>query len=161
MEELTIKKENAIKAYKTATAESKKMLETIFGKEIFSQKITDRIKSVRDAFEELDICPSDIEVSLPCELKGDKESILNYINAIVVTRALNEGWEPDFDNSSEGKYYPYFDMRSAGSGFACNGCNCWISLTYTPARLCFKTPELAVYAGKQFNEMFKKLFIIK
>jgi len=87
-----------------------------------------------------------------CE-KETKASIA-LLKLRIICKALNEGWVPDFNNESEYKYYPYFNAKS-GFGFSC------AYYAYTNADstvgfcLCFKTRELAEYAGRQFESIYK------
>lgn len=103
--------------------------------------------------------------------------IVAYLKLRIITAALNEGWTPQF-TKHEYRYYPWFwlynetdisrmdeDMRNnvallecgnADDGAYC-GIGCYRSYctpscthTYLGSRLCFKNPELAKYAGRQF-----------
>ncbi len=95
-----------------------------------------------------------------CAIDNDLKSIEAYTKLIIVARALNEGWEPNWQDSSERKWYPYFNLTS---GFACSVTGCVWADTGTGAgsRLCFKTEELARYASTQFIELYKKYMIIQ
>jgi hypothetical protein len=71
----------------------------------------------------------------------------------VICRVLNEGWSPDWNNSSEYKYYPWFKM--SGLGLSYDGYGFTHSDTYVGSSPCFKSSELAEYAGKQFISIYK------
>jgi len=79
---------------------------------------------------------------------------------LVITEALNEGWKPDWDNSNEAKYYPWF-QKSVSSGFVFG--SAYFSYSYANAgygsRLCFKTRALAKYAGEQFIDIWNKILL--
>jgi hypothetical protein len=154
METLQISKENAFKAYESANDNGKELLSNLFGKQVFSRKVTDRVKSYEDAVNELGFTPTNL--ATPPTESRDEKSITAYRKLIVIARVLNEGWEPDWDNDDEYKYYPYFDMRSegAGFGFSFGACTFSHSDTLVGSRLCFKTRELAEYAGKQFQDIY-------
>lgn len=79
-----------------------------------STKITDRIKTFQNALNELGIDENDFNES--CEdLELDE---ISYRKIKVIVKALNEGWKPDYSNSSEYKYYPYFLYnKTSGFGF--------------------------------------------
>ncbi len=163
---LEITKENAIKAHSEADSQVKGLLENLFGKQVFvPAKITDRVKTLEDAYKELGIDPyffgddlTDIEGDVWAK---DCKSVIAYIKLIIVARALNEGWEPDWSNDDEYKYYPWFDMSSgSGSGFSSDGCDYTYSRSSVGSRLCFKTRELAEYAGKQFEDLYRDYFTI-
>jgi hypothetical protein len=82
---------------------------------------------------------------------------------VVIAEALNEGWKPDWGNSDESKYYPWFwkKEKSVSSGFVFDGTDYGYSRAGAGAglRLCFKTRALAEYAGKQFIEIWNKILL--
>lgn len=146
MKTLELKKENAIKAFKEADANGKELLKNLFGNEYFSDKITDRIKTFLDVIDEL-------KISSNFNPTGSKDEVA-YIRLKLIAECLNEGWTPNWDDTNETKYYPYFDMRS-GVGFSDSLCDYWRANSCVGSRLCFKSRELAEYAGKQFEVIYK------
>lgn len=162
MSELKVTVADAIKAHRGADQSGKKLLEDLYGKNVFDQKITDRVKSFDDACREIGVTPKSI---LPYDSNGadgDALSINAHAKLIVIARALNEGWTPDWDDSNEAKWYPYFDMRSAsGFGFSYANYGRRCSGTSVGYRLCFKTRDLAEYAGKQFESIYKELLTLQ
>ena len=127
------------------------------------EKITDKIKSFEDACKHLGLNPNDLPVvdMLP---EKDRKSIIAYYKLTIITRALNEGWEPDFSNWNEYKYYNWFyveenkDQRS--SGFRYGGTDFTDAYTTIGSRLCFKNRELAKYATEQFKELYREYLLI-
>ncbi|WP_234111392.1 hypothetical protein [Chryseobacterium sp. R2A-55] len=123
--------------------------------------VTERIKSIDDAVEELG--ENDLEV---IELrKLQKAEITSHIlknqMAVVIIKALNEGWVPDWTNSSQYKYFPWFKMcSSSGVGFSCTVCDGWNTLSLVGSRLALKNSGLAKYAGTQFTSIFKDFMTI-
>ena len=71
------------------------------------EKITDKIKSFEDACKHLRLNPNDLPVvdMLP---EKDRKSIIAFYKLTIIIRALNEGWEPDWSNWDECKYYNWF-----------------------------------------------------
>lgn len=121
-----------------------------------AQKITDRVKTFEDACDVLDIKPaSACSGIIDGVLKQDSKSILAYCKLIIIARALNEGWIPDWNNENEYKYFPYFKMKS-GFGFSASHFGRWHSNSGVGSRLCFRTRELAEYAGKQFEDIYNE-----
>lgn len=142
----------ARKLYPKADPTFKAMLEENWSKEFFNQTITDKIKSYDDACEDQGIEPlslSDFKF-LP---KADQKSSFAFHKLTVIIKALNEGWEPDWNNSGEWKWYAYF--KGSGSGFAFHSAGAWGTGTTAGSRLCFKTDALATYSGKQFVAIYK------
>lgn len=151
MKQLQITEQNARRLYENATSEFKATLEDTFGKEFFSQKITDRIKNYEDACKELGIEPIDYD-----EMKdaGFTQDEILYRKIKTITQALNEGWKADWNDSDQYKWYPWFKMSSGGFVFRAAGCDCSVATAGCASRLCFKSDELATYAGKQFLQLY-------
>ncbi len=82
--------------------------------------------------------------------------------AKLVCIAYNEGWIPDWNNTNEYKYFPYFKMgSSSGVGFSSVDYDYWVTNSNVGSRLCFKSADLAKHAGKLFEqEIYKPLFTI-
>jgi hypothetical protein len=118
-------------------------------------EITERIKTFEDACEHQGVNVDEF-------YSGCKNLTIDeiaYKKLKIIAKALNENKEPDWNNSNEGKYYPYFDMRST-SGFGFSGAHCgdWRAYTYCGSRLSFRSSKLAEYAGSQFTSIYKELF---
>lgn len=127
-----------------------------------NNSIINRVFSFEDACEVLGLNKNlFITISSNEEaINNDLKSIESYTKLIIIARALNEGWEPDWQNSDKRKWYPYFNLAS---GFAFRGTGyVWTdALTGAGSRLCFKTEELARYAGQQFIELYKEYMVIE
>jgi hypothetical protein len=114
--------------------------------------IKERIKTFVDVLIVLNIDGNEF-VELTKNLPADE---LAYKQVKLMVEAFNEGWKPDWTNSSEGKYYPWFKMgSSSGVGFSFHGYDCWHTISRVGSRLCFKSSELAEYAGKTFESIYK------
>lgn len=120
------------------------------------QDITERIKTFKDACEELgDEHPLVKEywgvVNINLDITQD---LISYLKLRIITAALNEGWEPTFDKDEE-RWYPWFKIKQGGLVCA-NAYDAGLS-SYTDygVRLIFKSKELAEYAGKQFIDIYK------
>ena len=152
---LNLEQSNAIKAYNEGTSSDKLLLERLYGKEVFNQKITDRVKTFEDACEVLGIGTSIPNVDNL--RKKDRASVIAQYKLLVIIEALNEGWTPNWDNNNEYKYYPYFDMRNNTPVFG-DYYN-WFTVSTTSSHLCLKTSALAEYCGKQFIDLYKESFL--
>ena len=158
-EVLEIKKQDALKAYDNASKREKALLEDLFGEKTFIKDVTERIKSVTDAINELGENDPDVIEYRKFQKADVPERILAQVQAELFIKALNEGWEPDWDNSNEYKYFPWFKMGS--SGFRYGDFGRWDTLSNVGSRLCFKSSELAKYAGTQFTDVYEKFMLIK
>jgi hypothetical protein len=150
--------------YNNTDDAGKKLIAEMFGGEINLLKITDRVKTFDDACRELSISPASVGFQLQAELEPlfkDVASILAYMKLIIITRALNEGWVPDWSDSDQPKYTVWLEDYQAGVGFSFTGCVDWDSNTAVGSRLCFKSSELAMYAGNQFMAIYNDFFLIK
>jgi hypothetical protein len=148
-ETLIITKNNAIQAYFNADDAMKKVLVNLFGEEILSQKITDRVKTFEDACEVLGVAPEDV---LP-NSKKTNTAVTAVAKLLVITEVLNEGWKPNWQDSDEYKYMPWFEDKT-GVGLSFDGVVDWDTITGIGSRLCYKSNELAEYAAIQFKEIY-------
>ena len=147
METLQITKENVVKAYKEGNDKQKALLINLFGKKHFIGKpstwaeVLDYHNTIQDAF---DAQFGDLD-----EQGQANEQIK------MIAQALNEGVVMAPFDTSQNKYYPYFKVEN--NAFVYLDCDYWRSRTGVGSRLCYKSSELAIYAGKTFIDIYKKL----
>ena len=113
---LTISRDNALKAYKSADKSQKYLLELLFGADTFKQlqDVRERIKTFDDACNELGeehpfvllYNVFDEEIASQSMHDSDKDVII-YLKLRIINAALNEGWKPQF-TEDECRYYPWF-----------------------------------------------------
>jgi hypothetical protein len=160
MKPLQIDEKKARKLFKTAPTEFKETLIDTFGKDFFSENITDRIKTFEDALEE---SPCSDNARNLLQYNGiDKDMIgaQSLLKLTIISRALNEGWVPDWSNSKEPKYYPWFEWKKGSSGLSFNDCAYSSTSAYVGSRLCYRTAELAEYAARQFESIYRDFLTI-
>ena len=109
---------------------------------------TQNIKSFEDACIVLNKQPESL---LPA---GLQPCDIAFIKLRIIAEALNEGWQPDWSNYREYKYYPWFNMDNGFSFYVYvyNSANSNVG-----SRLCFKSSDLAEYAGKTFTDLYKDM----
>jgi len=123
----------------------------------------DKIKTFEDACAALNLKPELLpDVSALSE--KHRKALTAHYKLIIVAEALNEGWQPNWNDSDEYKYFPWFEIEAndenpSGFGFSRTFYVRWRAGTAVGSRLCFKTRELAEYAGKQFSELYKEYFL--
>lgn len=136
------------------------------------EDITNRVKSYADACKVLGIEPMD-EDSMKAQSFRPDEIARRQLETI--TEALNEGWKPNWADTDEYKYYPYFytevsevqtedgDTYGAGAGFSCAGTIGAATNTCASigSRLCFHDRETARYAGRTFTDLYAQILIEK
>jgi hypothetical protein len=155
---------------KTATKEAERLAEKLCV-EVTTLKsvtktapkdITKRVKTYEDACAVIGVEPDNEEVLTKLGFSKDE---IAYRKLKVIVEALNEGWRPNWNNSNEYKYYPWFTYGGASAGFAF--ANAYNAASHTGAsadvgsRLCFKTRELATYAGQKFGDIYNDFLLIK
>ncbi len=151
MEALQINTENALKAYYDADNNGKLLLQNLFGKAIFSKKITDWFESFEDGCALTGEDPNDQKF-----FTGTPDEIA-YKKLKVIVRALNEGTVLSYADPNQRKWYPWFEY--SGSGFRFYVASYGYSFAYSSggSRLCFHNEELAVFAGKKFIALYNQL----
>lgn len=70
----------------------------------------------------------------------------------MIVNFYNKGKQPDWDNGSQYKYYPYFKL---GKNSSYLDCNCWFSCSNFSARLCFLRKEDLLEAVEVFREQYE------
>jgi hypothetical protein len=121
------------------------------------KNVMERIKTVADLLDDHGLTQKDFDKW--CEGLSEDEIAFRILK--MVNKSLNEEWEADWNNSSEYKYYPWFDMRGGSSGFRFDDYGYWITNSGVGSRLCFKSRELAEHAGKHFTEIYKQFMVIE
>lgn len=161
--ETTVLESSVKKAYSVADKATKIVLKELFnGKVSLSDKITDRIKTFEDACAELGINKPNFLFNITNDGKGFTNSDVLAFDALsqltLIVRALNEGWTPDWRDSNQSKYYVWLTDYKPGSGFSRSFCDNSITVATVGSRLCFKSSELAEYAGEQFRDLYNQYF---
>ena len=115
------------------------------------------IKSFEDACKALGIEPNLPEVSnLPEDMQ--KPTVAAY-KLMIIYKAINNGWKPDWSNSDEYKYFPWFRVLSSGFGFVVSFCDYDFTDTTVGSRLCTDSSEKALYIARQFEQEYKDYFL--
>lgn len=168
---------SAIKqAYSVADEKTKPVLEALFGKDAVkperSKDVRDRIKSYKDACEELGMPV----VTDWGDMKIDE---IAYAKLKIIVLALNEGWVPDWEDSDQYKYWIWFNMsdlkewysrvvaRSCSYSNSYGGVACAYAGygssnagSYDGSRLALKTRDLAIYCGNTFASLWAEYLLI-
>ena len=149
--------------------------------------VTERVKTFEDACKEMGIDAEAIQQQWQ-DAGITMVDEVAYQKLRIITAALNEGWEPEF-NDGEYRYYPYCLLYTkeeieqkddewkdehnlqlwVGGGSSYNGADCGLASAYSnnawsfarayfSARLAHKTEKLAIYSGKQFTELWANYY---
>lgn len=146
---LELKKETARKLYPEAPKWFQEVMNETFGEEFFRKKDWRDIKSFQDARKALGIDVIDVYSD------ADTPDEVSYKKLKIIVRAINQGWEPDWDNTSQKKWWPWFKLSS---GFGFGGSHYYYGGSYTAvgSRLCFESEEKSDYAAQQFTDIYKQ-----
>lgn len=129
------------------------------------EEITDRVKSYTDACNVLGIEPMNEQ---DMKEQGYRPDEIARRKLETITEALNEGWKPDWNNTNEYKYYPYFyieeNAKAQGAAGLASASTYGAASSTTAdfgSRLCFHDRETARYAGRTFTELYEQILIEK
>ncbi len=132
-----------------------------------AQAVIERVQTIEDAYTEKGLVRHE-EIPFANPKNARQEAVNSFLDAIVLTEAYNEGWEPNWDDSEEEKYEIWWDMRSdeldvsaVGSGFSLDGVGFAYSDTFVGSRLVFKTRALARAAAERFVQVYRGFMVIK
>lgn len=86
---------------------------------------------------------------------------LNQLFTIAEAWNKEEEFVPDFSDWKQDKWFPWFkyDKDAAGFVFAATSHTPTSVCAYFGSRLCFKTSERAAQFGKQFTDLYNKVFL--
>jgi hypothetical protein len=122
------------------------MSEEVLEKEVFN---FETIKTFEDACNKLGIDPVEFEQKYSNLKKCD----LAFGKLQIIYEAINDGWEADYSNENEYKYYPYFRWNEI-SGFSFLASDCNRSLSDVGSLLSTNSEEKSEYIGEQFIDIY-------
>lgn len=154
MKSLQLEKSTAVKLFSKVPEWFQQTLISTFGSECFSTKITDRVKTFLDALDEKGKVMEDIYN----EKDTPDEAAYKMIKFII--SVINEGWEPDWNNTDQKKWYPWFRL-SSGFGFSGSAYIYDFTSTLVGSRLCFESKEKCEYVANQFLDLYETFLTIK
>lgn len=154
MKTLQIEESKAKDLYKTASPEFKTMLEDSFGKKIFDNDWMELwMRFCKDY-------SLDLALPYPNPENNDEEYIDAQFMMMHIIRKKRKK-KPDFNNSNEYKYAPYFDMRSSsGFGFERSCSDDWATHSHVGSRLCIPVDKkLMDEVAVEFLKIYEKIII--
>lgn len=88
---------------------------------------------------------------------------LNELFTIAQAWNKEDEFEPDFSNSNQYKYFPWFVYDNGSAGFVYASTYAAASYAYAAfgSRLCFKTPERARQFGEQFIDLWNDVLLFR
>lgn len=122
------------------------------------QEVTpmESIKTVEDALNVtgMPVTPEFNEV--PEEMRDYFKAVYA---AVAITKAIVGDWKADWNNGSQRKWYPWFEMSSGGFGFVDTVYGSSAAYAGNASRLCFPTKEMAEYAGRTFTDVYSRIIL--
>jgi hypothetical protein len=111
------------------------------------------IKTFDDACKAIGIDPDSIN------LPGLTDDELAYRQLKIIVKAINDGWTPDWSNTNEAKWFPWFRVLPSGSGFSGSNSLNYCGFTFAGSRLCYETKAKSDYAATQFSDIYQKFLV--
>jgi len=155
---LEIEKQTAKRLYPTSPDWFKSQLEESFGKEFFDEKEFEKIKTFADACKSCGT--TEKEFNERFSKLGLSDDTLCYEKLKIVAQSINNGWIPDWNNSTQKKWWPWFNL-SSGFGFSASNYDYTFADSLVGSRLCFESSEKSDYAANQFLELYEGFLTIK
>lgn len=154
MKTIELSERKAHELYKTASGEFKVLLEENFDKKVLIGNILERITTWQDVCKEAVINFANV---CPWTYANTKEKRAQnaYAKLQLISKVLNEGWEPDFTDTNQYKWYNWFQKDAHGRGWRPHdyGSYCF-SDVYSGAGLYFKDKKTAEHAAKNFLDIY-------
>ena len=128
------------------------------GKETCVMEVKSTYKPVIDSYEAA-------KTYLGEDAKNHQNAMCALVKLIVIAEAWNkqDGFVPDYSNSDQWKYYPWFKYDHHTAGFVCAGAEDTAVYAYAAfgSRLCFSTSERAEQFGKQFIDLWNDVLLYR
>ncbi len=149
-------KSDILSAYKSGTPELQKAFERLYGKETFitSKPVDKDILSSIKNFADILRLSKTTQAAFDKLHKGKTTYGYALEQLVLISKVLNLGWTPNWSDSNEAKYYPYFQWQGAGFGFALTYYDYDDTYTLCGSRLCFKERKTAEFAGRVFIDIY-------
>jgi len=154
---LQIEENEAKRLYDDVPPWFQKQLIKEFGQDVFIKQDFENIKTFDDACRKCGT--TEEEFNEKWNSLGLPSDTLTYEKIKIVVKAINNGWTPDWDNTNQPKYYPWFNL-SSGFAFGATYYYCTDTDAGCGSRLCFESREKSDYAGQQFLELYKEFITI-
>ena len=122
----------------------------------------DNVRSYEDACRVLGVEPVDEQAMAAAGFRADE---IARRKLETITAALNDGWKPDWNDTDQAKYVPWFWIKprpgQTYAGLACASTSSAPSNTSAGfgSRLCFKNAAVARYAANQFTELYALILV--
>jgi hypothetical protein len=122
---------------------------------------TKLVKTFEQACESLGLDPVNIIPEVSFYPEDSRKAVVAMAKLLIINRALNGDWKPDWNNVEEYKYYPWWNMEKTDDNPSGFGLYCvyyfHLSTSGVGSRLCFQTRSLAEHAAKHFIDLYRDM----
>lgn len=86
---------------------------------------------------------------------------MNRLYTIAEAWNKADGFEPDWEDKKQNKWFPwfYYDTKTAGFAYAITYCSPSYTFAYIGSRLCFKSSSRAKQFGEQFIDLWNEVLL--
>lgn len=131
-----------------------------------------KVTSYEQACELLNLNPTEIKPNFSMVPERHRLAMEKHFEMVIIAQAINrdentgQDWNPNWDDYSERKYFPWFDLEKDEevnpSGFRFFDTYFVYTHSYSTggSRLCFKTSEDAKYAAETFIDHYRAMMVI-
>lgn len=116
------------------------------------------IKTFEDACKRLGLDPEKLP-DLRCIPEEFRKPVIAGYKLMIIYKAINNGWIPDWSKWNQGKYFPWYGVLSSGFGFSYADYGCGKTNASVGSRLCTDTREKALYIAEQFKAEYQDYFL--
>lgn len=114
----------------------------------------EKINTLEEAFESQGLSTTMPELTdIP---EKYRDAVLAAYQLMVINDAVNENIDPNWQDSNEYKYEPYFWMKD---GFSCSAYDYNDHGSFVGSRLCYRSNSKAIHASKTFTDVYKRFMV--
>ena len=149
-------------AYQAADKKGKTLLESLYGKDKFIEKIDPIGKGIKTFAQ---VCKalgkSEREYAVPAKGSNQQKADAFMRRLKLIAKCFNGDWLADTADTSQYKYWAWFDVvkdksKKAGFGFAVASYCYDFTFSNVGSRPTFKSSDICVYVGKTFIAEFEQ-----
>ena len=116
------------------------------------------IKTFEDACKKVNTDPAKLP-DVSGILEEFAKPIIAAYKLLIIYKAINNEWKPDWSNWDQYKYYPLFEVLSSRFGFSGSDFSYDTTDARGGSRLCTDTWEKALYIAEQFKAEYQEYFL--
>jgi len=93
-----------------------------------------------------------------CEQLGveNNDELSSFEKLKLISKVANQGWYPNWNNTDETKYFPYFEYKEGVFSFYF--VYFYTSTMYVPSALLYQSSELAYFMGVYYFDLYEDYF---